>query len=67
MRKNKGEFFQRIKFIVLGLVAGIGAASVVRHTLPASMQRAEGLVFFGMILLVGGSVTFLSAKFVKRR
>lgn len=51
---DKGSLMRNI--LLLGFVLGIMAAFVIRANLPDGMEKFSGLIFFGVIILVGGIV-----------
>ena len=63
MRKNNGK---GILFTVLGFILGFIIALFVRSILPPSMEKLSGLIFFGIILFIGGAVTFITGRFTRR-
>lgn len=52
---DKGSLMRNI-LLLLGFVLGIMAAFVIRANLPDGMEKFSGLIFFGVIILVGGIV-----------
>lgn len=51
--------------IVIGFIAAVIIALVVRANLPETLAKYSGLMFFSLILLIGGLVGFLASKFIK--
>ena len=64
MRKNRGK---GIIFTIIGAVIGILIALAVLRVLPSGLKEARELIFFLIVALVGGGVTFLGARFTGGR
>lgn len=61
---DKGSLMRNI-IILLGFVLGIMAAFVIRANLPDGMEKFSGLIFFGIIILVGGIIGTAASKIIR--
>ena len=61
---DKGSLMRNI-LLLLGFVLGIMAAFVIRANLPDGMEKFSGLIFFGVIILVGGIIGTAASKIIR--
>lgn len=61
--EDRGSVLRNI-VIVLGFALGIIAAFIIRANLPDGMEKFTGLIFFGTIILVGGTIGTIASKFI---
>lgn len=51
---------------ILGFLAGLVIAFFVKGRVPEAAKNWSGFLFFGTLILVGGAVGLLAAKFIHR-
>lgn len=56
-----------VLMLIASAVVAFGAALIVRQFIPDSISEWSGLIFWGMVILLGGIGAIVSGKFINRR